>query len=185
MTVYFVEMEGENRIKIGYTAGSAERRMAQLQTGQPQKLRLLGTIPGERDAEQGLHKEFKAYRGNGEWFFADAEVRAAIQTVIDGQLPWYHAKGPRLLRDKMERMETAWVDAFSPMSGMDQSSFDCSFDITKGESKEDRRKKLRALGSEIRKKTGVFPPWVLREIAKTSVSENSKYISSWNGVSAN
>lgn len=47
MTIYFIEMEKSGFIKIGYTSANAEKRMAQLQTGQTDKLRLLGTIPGE------------------------------------------------------------------------------------------------------------------------------------------
>ena len=48
MTIYFAEMG--DWIKIGYTAGEPSKRIAQLQTGQPQRIKLLGSIPGEMDA---------------------------------------------------------------------------------------------------------------------------------------
>lgn len=79
MTIYFAELEGKSQVKIGYTRSCAARRIAQLQTGQPGRLKLLGTIPGDVSAERGLHKEFGESRINGEWFEETASLMSIIQ----------------------------------------------------------------------------------------------------------
>ncbi len=61
-------------IKIGRTK-SFKRRMSNLQTGNPVKLRLLAYIESTESAalEAKLHREFCQKRGNGEWFDIEAE----------------------------------------------------------------------------------------------------------------
>jgi len=56
-------------IKIGRT-NSIKRRVSELQTGNPVKLRLLGYIEScdETQLESELHHEFSQMRGSGEWF---------------------------------------------------------------------------------------------------------------------
>ncbi len=66
--IYFIQDSGTLDIKIGYTATSAEARMATLQTGNPSRLVLLATIAGGRPAESALHAWFAAHRVSGEWF---------------------------------------------------------------------------------------------------------------------
>lgn len=114
MTIYFAEM-GE-WLKIGYTAGTPARRISQLQTGQPQKISLLGTIPGERDAETGLHEIFALFRGNGEWF-CRSEVISTVQFLIENQHPWYFA------RTKAIKVRE-WEYAFTPKSETDLSAYE-------------------------------------------------------------
>jgi hypothetical protein len=43
-------------------------RLSQLQTGNHERLRLLGSIDGFRKREEELHKEFEEHRLLGEWF---------------------------------------------------------------------------------------------------------------------
>lgn len=110
MTIYFIEMEGLSFIKIGYTAADAEQRMAQLQTGQPYRLRLIGTMPGDKKAEHALHKELDAYRSTGEWFSATTYVRELIAYLIEKQGPWYICRG---FRGSWEMLEGEWREAFA------------------------------------------------------------------------
>ena len=112
-------MEKSGFIKIGYTAGNAERRMAQLQTGQPLKLKLLGTIPGEREGEIGLHREFEEFRINGEWFIPNEYLITIIDEMIDNQTPWYYC---RKLREFA--LEREWKEAFKFNADTDTSAYD-------------------------------------------------------------
>lgn len=61
-------------VKIGFSA-SLKFRIAGLQTGLPEKLELLGTIPGKEADERRLHHRFKAYRLSGEWFRLEGDVK--------------------------------------------------------------------------------------------------------------
>jgi hypothetical protein len=96
MTVYFVRAANLGLIKIGYTAvDTAENRLSQLQTGQPFELFLLGTIPGGRDAEAGLHREFAEYRKTGEWFELPSEAVDLILLMIEQKSPWFTCRAFR------------------------------------------------------------------------------------------
>lgn len=55
-------------VKIGFTAGPIETRIARLQTGSPEKLVVIAEIVGDRSLEAGLHKQFRQQRAQGEWF---------------------------------------------------------------------------------------------------------------------
>ncbi len=68
--VYFIQSGKGGPIKIGTTAYSVASRMARLQTGSFDTLRLLGTIPGYFDVERQLHERFARVRmrTRGEWF---------------------------------------------------------------------------------------------------------------------
>lgn len=78
MTVYFLTHEGQTdldamRIKIGYSK-NVQRRMSQLQTGNPDRLALMGEIrtadqKADRDLERSLHARCAGRRfERGEWF---------------------------------------------------------------------------------------------------------------------
>lgn len=54
--------------KIGYTARDPQLRMADLQTGNPFPVELMGSIPGTRDTEAGLHAVFASRKVQGEWY---------------------------------------------------------------------------------------------------------------------
>lgn len=100
MTIYFIEMEGSGAIKIGFTAADdAARRMAQLQTGQPAKLSLVGTIAGGQDAERAMHAEFAAYRCSGEWFEGPPLFRQFLGFMAERQMPWSYCRAYALLNE--------------------------------------------------------------------------------------
>lgn len=69
--VYFAQ--ADDRVKIGWSKHVASR-LAQLQTGSPTPLKLLGAIPGARAAERRLHEQFAHLRLTGEWFRAAPEL---------------------------------------------------------------------------------------------------------------
>lgn len=72
--IYFIA--SKDKIKIGYTKNSVEKRLNQLQTGNDDKLVLLGYLHGGLDEEKMLHKQFAKYRirHNGEWFEPSDEL---------------------------------------------------------------------------------------------------------------
>lgn len=87
--VYFVAADGLPQfVKIGW-AGDVAKRLSELQTGNPFRLRILGTVYGGRDVEVHYHHEFASYRvrPGGEWFHltgALAEFVAGLR--IGGRL---------------------------------------------------------------------------------------------------
>lgn len=69
--VYVIQARGRAAVKIGYAKDIA-KRLRQLQTGSPAKLKLIAVIPGDRDVERGLHDRFADHRLHGEWFHKSA-----------------------------------------------------------------------------------------------------------------
>jgi len=63
---YFVQAYLGGPIKIGYTTKDPSLRLANMMTGSPAPLRIVGLIP--RNIEKELHKKFGAEREHGEWF---------------------------------------------------------------------------------------------------------------------
>ncbi len=74
--IYFVR-RGDGRIKIGFTAKDAQKRIAGLSTGAG-SLDLLATLEGGRDAERALHERFAEHRVEGEWFAISADDVADV-----------------------------------------------------------------------------------------------------------
>tara|TARA_R100001594_G_scaffold132161_1_gene172215 strand:- start:2132 stop:2629 length:498 start_codon:yes stop_codon:yes gene_type:complete len=72
--IYLIRAEETNLYKIGYTASSTESRVKTLQTGCPHKLFLVGEALGSLEKEKWLHKTFKKYRKQGEWFEFDEKT---------------------------------------------------------------------------------------------------------------
>lgn len=84
MSVYFATACGYT--KVGYSADPVGRMTTVTRNGtRPADIpfdapaELLGWIPGERDREAALHREFAASRAGGEWFVLDeSEMRDLI-----------------------------------------------------------------------------------------------------------
>ncbi|MFF9982865.1 GIY-YIG nuclease family protein [Streptomyces erythrochromogenes] len=71
-------------VKIGFTGGDPQARVAALQTGNPHKLRVLDAYCGEAWLERALHKYFEHRRMNGEWFDLGIHARAEVcQAVLE------------------------------------------------------------------------------------------------------
>lgn len=75
--VYFVEMVGHDLVKIGVSS-DPEGRLRTLQTGNPNQLRLLAVFPGGRPLEEHLHRLFRPYHINLEWFHLADPIKAYI-----------------------------------------------------------------------------------------------------------
>jgi hypothetical protein len=76
--VYFVQAGDGGPIKIGLT-DDVRARMAQLQTGNPFKLKLLGFFIGSVHDERALHTRFARWRLEGEWFVVTPELLHLIE----------------------------------------------------------------------------------------------------------
>ena len=77
LAVYFIQAGVGGPIKIGCSADAASR-LATLQVGNPEALRLLATAPGGFAEEATLHARFAAHRLTGEWFRPTLELLAFI-----------------------------------------------------------------------------------------------------------
>ena len=76
--VYFVQ--SGDFINIGFSA-NAEGRIRSLRTGAAQPLRVLLTVPGNREKERLLHYRFRGARAEGEWFFATPSLLSFIDEI--------------------------------------------------------------------------------------------------------
>lgn len=65
--VYFIQSEKTDLVKIGQTL-QPHQRLTALQTGSPDKLRILKVIHARENAEKLLHQHFESDKSHGEWF---------------------------------------------------------------------------------------------------------------------
>lgn len=79
-TVYFIQAGEGGPIKIGFSL-NVKARMAGLQTGRTEKLKLLLTLPGTKVDEARLHDKFGRFRIQGEWFKPDPAVLKSIEVL--------------------------------------------------------------------------------------------------------
>lgn len=73
--LYIIQSDVTGAIKIGRT-GKIERRIRQLQTGSPYRLRVILHLPGQANLERRLHNMVASFRlkAKGEWFHYDALI---------------------------------------------------------------------------------------------------------------
>jgi predicted GIY-YIG superfamily endonuclease len=80
--VYFVQSGRRGAIKIGY-ARDVDKRVNELQIGNPFKLRVVALMPCEsldhaKYVETKLHKRFKSHKIRGEWFKNSINFNKAV-----------------------------------------------------------------------------------------------------------
>lgn len=80
--VYFIQADESGPIKIGFTSDDPKKRLAQLQTGNPSVLKLLGSITGTTAIERKFHLDLSEWRLQGEWFQSHPTVLAAVQDAL-------------------------------------------------------------------------------------------------------
>ena len=68
--IYFIQEGESGPIKIGFSTNPYSR-LAAMQTGHPEQLHLIATIPGTPRKEKELHYFFDDLRIMGEWFKPD------------------------------------------------------------------------------------------------------------------
>lgn len=98
--MYFVQAGQGGPVKIGFSTAPRFRLHA-LQTGNPFKLILHGSVAGSRVLERALHWHFRDDRIRGEWFrptrpiLALAECLGVSATLVaeHGPLPAMSGKG--------------------------------------------------------------------------------------------
>ncbi len=77
--IYFIKDTVSQAIKIGYSK-KPKSRIGGLQTGNPHKLILLGTVTGKEIDEVAFHGRFAQHRLEGEWF--KGEIIEDVLTII-------------------------------------------------------------------------------------------------------
>lgn len=118
-SVYFVTTGSvQGYVKIGMTSGEIKKRIAELQTGNPLKIILLGWIgcssrKKARSLELRLHSMFQNKKKLGEWFDLDANDYGKI--LLCDRIENYHdiSKG---LRKRMLRASPDMNTHHSPKS---------------------------------------------------------------------
>lgn len=80
--LYFILSQTQNAVKIGF-AESVYMRLKSLQTGNPDELKLLASVPCLAEAEVLLHQELKHKRIRLEWYPDDAAIETLIYELQD------------------------------------------------------------------------------------------------------
>lgn len=81
--VYFITMEPDEFVKIGFTKSHPRSRLDTLQTGCPQPLRLMAYFPATMEDERRLHMTFDELRFRGEWFVVQDKLDDLIAYMGD------------------------------------------------------------------------------------------------------
>lgn len=82
--VYFAQMAVSKHVKIGVATDLAYR-INGLKCGNPECLHVLAAIPGGQGREQHLHRAFRHFRLEGEWFRWSDLLGETIARLRDGQ----------------------------------------------------------------------------------------------------
>jgi len=64
-------------VKIGYST-NPNKRLSGIQTGCPFKLEILKVYNGNLQLEKALHKKYKEYNTNGEWFRLEGKLKESL-----------------------------------------------------------------------------------------------------------
>ncbi|SRR6266508_811160 len=80
MAVYAIA--GGGFIKVGFTAGDPEERLAALQTANPHELRLIGISGGSLADEQRIHEMIAGLQVRGEWFVDCPASRTLLTRLL-------------------------------------------------------------------------------------------------------
>lgn len=83
--IYFIR-QGDGPVKIGSTR-RPKRRLAHLQTANPEPLTLLAAVQMPSSAERFLHECFADERLEGEWF-VDSDELLAVADAAAAVTPW-------------------------------------------------------------------------------------------------
>lgn len=82
-TVYFALAGDTNRVKIG-CSGNVLKRIRSLQTGCPDKIRVIFTLPNvHKREEKRLHNRFKSSQIHREWFEYEPYVAKFVRKQIE------------------------------------------------------------------------------------------------------
>lgn len=79
--VYFMGAEGSDLTKIGFST-RPKARLSQVQSGNPERLRILYAVPATKDVEAYLHNVLEPVRTVGEWFRNAPVVRLVGEQLL-------------------------------------------------------------------------------------------------------
>ncbi len=80
-TVYILQPEGFNFVKIGYTRGDVMARLLALEAGCPFRLQIACWFAGDAITERSLHKHFQKHHLRREWFHLVPEIADFVSRV--------------------------------------------------------------------------------------------------------
>lgn len=86
--IYLIKERGTDYYKIGYTSRNSERRLQELQTGNPRMLEVVATIDGDENKERLLHHRYAHLMSDArnEWFkLTDNHVKDILNSEQDLQ----------------------------------------------------------------------------------------------------
>jgi hypothetical protein len=87
MTGYVYAIDnGRGCVKIGW-AKNPERRLAEINVSDPDRLSLVGYASGSREHEAAIHQILAPHRVRGEWFRIDGSVRLFLELIAAGNRP--------------------------------------------------------------------------------------------------
>lgn len=87
--LYLIRFGRRECYKIGVSRNDPRKRLAQLQTGSPERLYLIKSYRHRnyKEWEQQLHKQLAEYRTSGEWFDCSLDtIEETISNVIGGNM---------------------------------------------------------------------------------------------------
>ena len=86
--IYFIQEEESGNIKIGFSEKHPKGRLKDFQTGNSNKLILLGYIEGTYEDEYNLHQEFseERIREENEWFESSPRLVNRIKELLEESL---------------------------------------------------------------------------------------------------
>lgn len=82
--VYIVQMVKAKHVKIG-VANDMTKRLRGLQSGNPERLKVVHTLAGDYTDEKHLHGALAAWRLSGEWFVWREPVKLAVALLKEGR----------------------------------------------------------------------------------------------------
>lgn len=74
-------LKSGNYLKIGLTSRTAEQRIKDLQTGNPEEITIIDTREGHKDEERLIHTVCKNWHVRNEWFEDCPEVRNIFSSI--------------------------------------------------------------------------------------------------------
>ncbi len=181
--IYFVKDTVTQAIKIGYSK-KPQGRLGSLQTGNPNKLILLGTVKGTPDDEVSFHGKFVQHKLEGEWFKGEIieEVLEIIATHTQQRL--------RIRRitvtEQIESKDKAEGEPLPDATAEDKGALDSdsgiqavcripglrmkSFSLTLTERPQDERTRLTSCGVQIKYLLAFEKDFTLDEAGRTELA---------------
>ena len=114
--VYFIQEEETDRIKIGFSEKHPQGRLKEFQTGNSNKLNLIGFSEGTYEDETRLHKEFSEERigDGGEWFESSTKLKERVKALLEQSLE-DKKRGINIL--SLQKSSTENEDEYEEVSG--------------------------------------------------------------------